>query len=390
MAAGLLLCIAWYYTIIAGFYTLYCPVMYIIFFNHKLYRKLVDVLFALWELYPVALFQCCFGSQLHLYGDYVNPDENTIIIMNHRTRVDWNYVWLALYHATQRNSREEVCICKGESSKTLTNSNFLDLLSRGKSKLKFVLKDEIKMIPGLGWIMQLNFFLYVKRDWREDQINLSQFVDYYKKLHCVCRLVLFPEGTDLSDANKRRSDKYAEANNLPHYKFVLHPRTTGWAALCSQLCSSNLASVYDVTVAYDRPAQTEVDILRGVMPKHIYFHFKRYNIDQLPEKEEALKLWLKDRWNEKEASLANFHKNGIFIDSILNKSPVQRTLRSMSFAKKGFLFWTILDIIFLYALFNSIIFQFWVMYHTFLFIFITWFFGGFHNIQYKLLDKLNV
>lgn len=69
-----------------------------------------------------------------------------------------------------------------------------------------------------GWIMQLNFFLYVKRNWREDQINLSQFVDYYQKLNYDCRLVLFPEGTDLSEENRRRSDKYAQANNIQVFK----------------------------------------------------------------------------------------------------------------------------------------------------------------------------
>ncbi|KAM3964916.1 lysocardiolipin acyltransferase 1 [Aphomia sociella] len=390
MATGLLLCTAWYYTILAGFYILYCPVMYIIFFNHKLYRKLVDALFVLWELYPVALFQCCYGIQLHFYGDYVNPDESTIIIMNHRTRVDWNYVWIALYHATQEIPFKDVCICKEKPVHSLREKEFLDSLYGGKSKIKFVLKDEIKAVPGLGWIMQLNFFLYVKRNWREDQQNMYQFVEYYKKLHYECRLILFPEGTDLSEDNKRRSDKFADANNLPHFNFVLHPRTTGWAALCSRLRSSGLASVYDVTIVYDRPAQTEADMLWGLMPKHVHVYFKRYAINQLPEDEEALKIWLNNRWSEKEASLSKFHKDGKFIDPTSNKAPIKRPPRSMRLAKIGFLFWTTLDILFIYAIYNSVVFQFWVIYHTFLFVFITWYFGGFQNIQYKLLDRINI
>ncbi|XP_064292164.1 lysocardiolipin acyltransferase 1-like isoform X2 [Plodia interpunctella] len=309
MAAGLLLCIAWYYTIIAGFYILYCPVMYIMFVNHKLYRKIVDVLFALWELYPVALFQCCINTQLHHYGDYVDPDENTIIVMNHRTRVDWNYVWIALYHATQDTARH-VCTCKESLDKKHSRDVF-DRISGGKSKIKFVLKDELKMIPGMGWIMQLNFFLYVKRDWRADQLSLSQFVEYYKKLQYRCRLVLFPEGTDLSEDNKRRSDKFADANNLPKFQFLLHPRTTGWVALCSALRGSGLKSVYDVTVAYDKPAQTEADVLYGRIPKHVYFHVKKHSIEQLPEDDLALRGWLKNRWSEKEISLRHFHINVI-------------------------------------------------------------------------------
>ncbi|KAL0880247.1 hypothetical protein ABMA27_002704 [Loxostege sticticalis] len=389
MAAGLLLCTAWYYTILAGFYILYCPVLYIMFLNHNWYRKVVDVLFALWELYPVALFQCCCNTQLHHYGDYVNPDEKTIIVMNHRTRVDWNYVWIALYHATQDPSRTEVCICK-EIPSAKENNDILDVISGGRSKIKFVLKDELKVVPGMGWIMQLNFFLYVKRNWQEDQLSLTQFVDYYKRLNCDYRIILFPEGTDLSDENKLRSEKYAIANNLPRYLYVLHPRTTGWAVLCSQLRATGLASVYDVAVAYDAPAQTEGDLLRGRLPKHVHFHVKRYPIEQIPRQEEDLRRWLNQRWSEKEVSLRKFHNEGVFIDPDSRKFPIERVPRSMFVAMVAFVFWTIVDVAFTYALFNSVLFQFWVIYHSLLFIFVTRYFGGFQNIQYQLLNRFKL
>lgn len=66
-----------------------------------------------------------------------------------------------------------------------------------------------------GWIMQLNYFLFVKRNWREDETSVAQYVDYYRKLGYKCRLLLFPEGTDLSENNKLRSDKFAAAHNMP-------------------------------------------------------------------------------------------------------------------------------------------------------------------------------
>ncbi|KAJ2951120.1 hypothetical protein O0L34_g5508 [Tuta absoluta] len=287
-----------------GFFTLYCPVMYLMFFNHKLYRKVTDLLFALWELYPVALFQCCFKTHLHHFGDYLNPHESTIVILNHRTRVDWNYVWIALYHATQEALKEK-CSCKEQREE---QSDMFDV--GGKSKIKFVLKDELKVVPGLGWIMQLNFFLYVKRAWREDQLSLTQFADYYARLKYPCRLVLFPEGTDLSEDNRTKSHKFADANKLPHYEYVLHPRTTGWAALCSRMRGAGLASVYDVTLAYDTPAQTEVDLLRGNIPRHVYVHVKRYSIQQVPSEDDALRSWINNRWMDKESSLRKFYHDG--------------------------------------------------------------------------------
>ncbi|CAB3226708.1 unnamed protein product [Arctia plantaginis] len=159
-----------------------------------------------------ALFQCCCNTELHHFGDYVNADEKTIIVMNHRTRVDWNYVWIALYHATQ-NPVRDICTCKQPVDRQgAEDIGVLDI--SGKAKIKFVLKDEIKSIPGIGWIMQLNFFLYVKRNWQEDQVNLAQFAEYYQKLNYDYRLLLFPEGTDLSCDNRRRSEKFAVTNKL--------------------------------------------------------------------------------------------------------------------------------------------------------------------------------
>ncbi|XP_032516871.2 lysocardiolipin acyltransferase 1-like isoform X2 [Danaus plexippus] len=388
MVAGLIVCIAWYYTILAGFYILYCPVMYFVFINHKLYRKVADFLFALWELYPVALFQWCCKTELHHYGDYVNPDETTIIIMNHRTRVDWNYIWIALYHATQRkkystyvkesNSMDFFSKCK----------HIFDTISGGTAKIKFVLKDEIKSVPGLGWIMQLNYFLYVKRNWQEDQLSLSQYVDYYKKLNYRQRVILFPEGTDLSEENRRRSLKFALSKNLPNYEYVLHPRTTGWAVLCSRLRDAGLTSVYDVTVAYDSPPQTEMDLLKGNLPKHVHFYFKRYAIEDLPLQEDDLRHWLQDRWKEKNSCLEKFHVDGSYIDFKAKATPKEHQPRSLFVAKLAFIIWTFFDILFIYSLYYSILFRFWVIYHTLLFILVTKYFEGFHNIQYKIFNKV--
>lgn len=97
-----------------------------------------------------ALFQWCCNTELHHYGDYVDPDETTIIVMNHRTRLDWNYVWIALYHATQKPIYNVECICKENKQNLSEQYDLFDTIARGKSKIKFVLKDEIKNIPGMG------------------------------------------------------------------------------------------------------------------------------------------------------------------------------------------------------------------------------------------------
>lgn len=42
-----------------------------------------------------------FGTKIHITGDRIDARETSIIITNHRTRVDWNYMWAAMYYASQ-------------------------------------------------------------------------------------------------------------------------------------------------------------------------------------------------------------------------------------------------------------------------------------------------
>lgn len=44
----------------------------------------------------------------------------------------------------------------------------------------------------------------------------------------LLQILLYPEGTDKCPLATERSRKYAEKNQLPHYEYVLHPRTTGF------------------------------------------------------------------------------------------------------------------------------------------------------------------
>lgn len=42
-----------------------------------------------------------FGTKLRISGSRINAKELSIIITNHRTRVDWSFVWALMYYACQ-------------------------------------------------------------------------------------------------------------------------------------------------------------------------------------------------------------------------------------------------------------------------------------------------
>ena len=72
--------------------------------------------------------------------------------MNHRKSLDWLFYFCILY----RNN--------------------------ALTKIKIILKDGLKKIPGPGWAMQTALFIFIKRQWQTDKEILTKFIDYYKTI----------------------------------------------------------------------------------------------------------------------------------------------------------------------------------------------------------------
>lgn len=63
-----------------------------------------------------------FGTEVHISGDKILSTENSIILLNHRTRVDWNFFWAVMYFGSKPRSH----------------------------RAKMVLKDPLRHVPSLG------------------------------------------------------------------------------------------------------------------------------------------------------------------------------------------------------------------------------------------------
>jgi len=67
--------------------------------------------------------QIFLGIRLRVVGDPLLSREKSLLICNHRTRLDWNWLWAALFHGGWPTAAHNA---------------------------KLVLKDEVRKIPGLG------------------------------------------------------------------------------------------------------------------------------------------------------------------------------------------------------------------------------------------------
>lgn len=216
---------------------------------------------------------------------------SSIVLMNHRTRLDWLFYFCVLYRLN------------------------------GLTNIKIILKDELKKIPGPGWAMQYALFIFIRRKWEMDRLTLTSFLEYFALVQKKVHMLIYPEGTNLTKETLKKSDKFAAANGLEPYSQVLYPRTTGFIHIFNEMKRlGSLKCVQDVTVAYrgEHLPVTELDFLSGKLPKEIHFYLDTIETNHIiqdptatssEEKDKCLEKWLMDRWALKEKFLVKFYEN---------------------------------------------------------------------------------
>src|SRR4051812_18873905 len=97
--------------------------------------------------------------------------------MNHRTRLDWLYFWLALWRMNP----------------WLMTTN------------RVALKELLRHVPGAGFGMQANPYIFLRRDLEEDSRRMSRAINYYADMERPYQILMFPEGTDKTEHTTKRS-----------------------------------------------------------------------------------------------------------------------------------------------------------------------------------------
>jgi len=349
---GITYCSLWYSSICIGFLFVYAPLLPLVIVNPVWFRKATDVTMSCWEAFNTSLLQLIFGVEFVLTGDNINCNDDAIIVMNHPTRTDWNFMWAALFHTSSSHNT------------------------------KIVLKDDVRQIPGVGWGMALARFIFLKRDWNQDRVTMDSMMDYFKSIkdEGPKQILLFPEGTNLTQESRAKSEQYAKKNNLKTYKHVLHPRTAGFVHLVhGMLERKNLSAVYDCTIAYpDLIPHRETDVIRGNIPKRVNLHIVRYPLPQVPTTFVGLEKWVQELWAQKEALLTRFDESKEFIP-LTREQRMPRSFTTLQpiclIAWAVFVYWSLTTLV------TSIIYFIWFLIISSLFYYTENYTPGFQKFE---------
>ncbi|CAK4660374.1 unnamed protein product [Aphanomyces euteiches] len=225
------------------------------------------------------------NTEIYIIGDKsrlecIASSERAVWISNHRTRIDWMLLWS------------------------------LGLRTNTLHHLKIILKNGLRSVPVFGWAMQMFQFIFLSRDWKQDEKNLTTLLTHLGATRPNSSYLLFPEGTDLSPSNVEKSNAFAVAKGQVPRKYSLYPRTTGWNHIFP-LVRDNVDAVYDLTMCYidhapnDRPS--EASLLSGRMPSTIKILLERIPIETIPLDAASLRIWMEERFTAKEAILEAWH-----------------------------------------------------------------------------------
>ncbi|KAL5053906.1 hypothetical protein RYX36_034588 [Vicia faba] len=270
--------------------------VFVRFFSIGYSRRTTSFFFGAWlTLWPF-LFEKINKTKVVFYGDIVPPRERILLIANHRTEVDWMYLWdLAL---------RKGCI----------------------GYIKYVLKSSLMKLPIFGWAFHILEFIPVERKWEADESTMRQMLSTFEDPQDPLWLAIFPEGTDFTEQKCLRSQKYAAEQGLPILKNVLLPKTKGFCT-CLQELRGSLIAVYDVTIGYKNRCPSFLDNVFGVDPSEVHIHICRIPIDRIPTSEDGMSTWLMDRFRFKDKLLYNFQFQGKFPDQAKERDlPAMKTI----------------------------------------------------------------
>ncbi|KAH6787000.1 lysophosphatidyl acyltransferase 4 [Perilla frutescens var. hirtella] len=205
------LCLAVYLSTAFMFLVYFVPPTAVILrlFSVHYSRKSVSFLFGLWlGLWPF-LFEKINKTRVIFSGDEVPVEERVLIITNHRTEVDWMYLW-------------DFALRKG-----------------CLGYIKYVLKSSLMKLPIFGWGFHILEFIPVERKWQVDESVMRDMLSSFSNIRDPLWLAVFPEGTDYTEQKCTRSQKFAKENGLPLLKNVLLPKTKGFNA-CLEILRGSL------------------------------------------------------------------------------------------------------------------------------------------------------
>jgi 1-acyl-sn-glycerol-3-phosphate acyltransferase len=259
---------------------------------HPLVRFLSWVL-RRWMALFIGHFEHFSRISLVLTGDAFRDREPAIVVSNHRSWMDS----IVMYSISRQVG---------------TNGD-----------VKFFAKKSLLFFPvfGLvGAILDCVIFITREIDKAERRLDRTFHSLTDPKRRWPFWMISYLEGTRRTRQKLISAQDFAKKRDLKPLEHVLQPRTKGLIASVRALRGSATA-VYDITIAYQETPDEKRDmtptflrtfLTSSAIPRIINVHQRRFDMNDIPEDDDALKAWVYKLYEEKDELLAHVKSTGVF------------------------------------------------------------------------------
>lgn len=175
----------------------------------------------------------------------------------------------------------------------------------------FVLKKDILYTPGFGYVMYSNPDIKLNRNWEQDKETMGKQLDNIKLNGKKQVILIFPEGTRLTEKKLKEGQEFSKANNLPIYENLMVPKSKGLWFITNKLTESNkLGKVWDVTIILPHFLKKTIGItdIFGKNLGDIKLIWREVQLNQNYQEYEEFKKWLLELWITKDSFMKHHDK----------------------------------------------------------------------------------
>jgi lysophosphatidic acid acyltransferase / lysophosphatidylinositol acyltransferase len=184
-------------------------------------------------------------------------------------------------------------------------SNLFDAKNTMKD-LKYLIKSELKYFLVFYQIVDLLKFISIDRNFEKDEKNISSRLNELIKHEIPANIVIYPEGSRLTDETLKSSIDFCRKKGLPTFTNVLCPRFGGFVLLCESLRNSHIKNVADITFTYiNGKAPSLWKVLFTSVRGKIRYDIKIHTLDKIADP----RKWLLDSFERKNMLIGRFKED---------------------------------------------------------------------------------
>lgn len=195
----------------------------------------------------------------------------------------------------------------------------------------FVFKNEITYTPGFGFIMYANPDIKLNRNWEQDKATLGKQLDKIKTNGKKQVILIFPEGTRLTEKKLSEGQDFSKKNNLPVFENLMVPKSKGLWYIVNHLSDSGkLGKIWDVTLILPNFIKKSINTsdIFGKPIGDVNTVWREVILDKNFKNPEDFKSWLLNVWVTKDSFIT--HNDKIIFNQVYPNNKVKTSTKLLT------------------------------------------------------------